>query len=249
MSEPTVPVETGNAPGPVVAPLDRLTAAAEVFVCSGVPTQLAIQGVLAGAGWALNPGQPELSVFLTLIVADTVLVIALMVLLLRAHGERARALWLGSRSVLREGLVGLALVPPVFFIVVVLLNVIRLAAPWLHNVPVNPFEALADTSPVNAAVFAVAAVLGGGVKEELQRAFLLHRFEQYLGGPVIGVVVLSIAFGLGHWNQGWDAVITTAVLGAFWAVVYLRRRSSVAPIVSHAGFNALEIIRGAVLGP
>src|SRR5688572_13852957 len=75
MSEPTVPVETGNAPGPVVAPLDRLTAAAEVFVCSGVPTQLAIQGVLAGAGWALNPGQPELSVFLTLIVADTVLVI------------------------------------------------------------------------------------------------------------------------------------------------------------------------------
>ncbi len=34
-----------------------------------------------------------------------------------------------------------------------------------------------------------------------------------------------------------------AALGAFWAILYLRRRSSVAPIVSHAGFNALEILR------
>ncbi len=57
------------------------------------------------------------------------------------------------------------------------------------------------------------------------------------------MIVLSLACGLGHWLQGWDAAITTGALGAFWAVVYLRRRSSVAPIVSHAGFNALEILR------
>jgi membrane protease YdiL (CAAX protease family) len=43
-------------------------------------------------------------------------------------------------------------------------------------------------------------------------------------------------------------VITTGALGAFWAVVYLRRRSSVAPIISHAGFNSLEILRVAILG-
>ena len=45
-----------------------------------------------------------------------------------------------------------------------------------------------------------------------------------------------------------DAVITTGLLGAFWAVVYLKRRSSVAPIVSHAGFNSLEILRIVVGG-
>jgi membrane protease YdiL (CAAX protease family) len=77
----------------------------------------------------------------------------------------------------------------------------------------------------------------------LQRAFLLRRFEQYLGGATIGVVVLSAGFGLGHAVQGWDAVITTGVLGALWAVVYLRRRSIVAPMVSHAGFNSLEVLR------
>ena len=38
------------------------------------------------------------------------------------------------------------------------------------------------------------------------------------------------------------------VLGALWAVIYLRRRSSIAPVVSHAGFNSLEVIRIAVTG-
>ena len=62
------------------------------------------------------------------------------------------------------------------------------------------------------------------------------------------ISVLSAAFGLGHYAQGWDAAITTGVLGAFWAIVYLWRRSSVAPVVSHAGFNTLEIVRVATLG-
>ena len=90
--------------------------------------------------------------------------------------------------------------------------------------------------------------MAGGVREELQRAFLLQRFERHLGGAVVGVVVLSVAFGLGHLLQGWDAAIATGALGAFWAIVYLRRRSSVAPIISHAGFNSIEVFRVALGG-
>ena len=60
------------------------------------------------------------------------------------------------------------------------------------------------------------------------------------------LVVLSVAFGLGHVLQGRDAGIATGLLGLMWAVMYVRRRSSVAPVVSHAGFNSLEIVRIAV---
>jgi membrane protease YdiL (CAAX protease family) len=94
----------------------------------------------------------------------------------------------------------------------------------------------------------VVAIMAGGVREELQRAFLLRRFERHLGGAAVGVAVLSVGFGLGHIVQGWDAVVTTGLLGAFWAVVYLRRRSTIAPVVSHAGFNSLEVLRVAVFG-
>jgi len=72
---------------------------------------------------------------------------------------------------------------------------------------------------------------------------VLHRFRQYLGGAWLGVVLFSAAFGLGHMVQGSDVAVTTAVLGAYWGVMYLRRGSVMAPMVCHAGFNAAEIFR------
>ena len=136
-----------------------------------------------------------------------------------------------------------ALIPAVFLFVVILLNALRLLFPGLHNVATNPLEALAGNSAEDAALFGLLAIIAGGVREELQRAFVLHRFEQHLGGGAVGVIVWNTAFGLGHYVQGWDAVITTGVLGAVWGLVFLDRRSSVAPVVSHAGFNSLEILR------
>lgn len=223
---------------------DRVIAVGEVLLCSGLPTQALIRGFLILAGWTPfdADGGMSLPFVLTQLLADTLVLVALMVALTRAHGESPTALWLGRRRVRREVIVGVFLVPVVFFGVVVLLNVLRLAAPWLHNVPENPLEQLAGTAS-DAAMFAMVAIVAGGVREELQRAFLLRRFEQHLGGPWVGVVVLSAAFGLAHSMQGWDVAIVTGALGAFWAAVYLWRRSSVAPIVSHAGFNALEILR------
>jgi membrane protease YdiL (CAAX protease family) len=227
----------------------RLVAIGEILLCSSIPTQALIGYVLQLAGWPPMDATGRLSLpfVLTLSLADTLVLMALMVALTRAHGESATDLWIGRRRVRVEVLIGLMLIPIVFIGVVILLNSLRLFAPWLHNVPKNPLEQLAGTA-VDAAMFALVAIFAGGVREELQRAFLLRRFERHLGGATVGVLVLSIAFGLGHFTQGWDAVVTTGALGAFWAVVYLKRRSSVAPIVSHAGFNTLEILRVATLG-
>ena len=225
----------------------RLTAIVEIVICSSVPTQLALTLGLAALG--MNPVGPDgalaLPFIVTLSILDTILLVALMVFFTRLHGQSVRALWLGDRRVGREVLYGILLIPAVFLMVVVLLNVLRLSAPWLHNVPENPLEQLAAT-PGGAVVFALVAIVAGGVREELQRAFLLQRFEQHLGGATVGVIVLSAAFGLGHIVQGWDAVITTGALGAFWAIVYLKRRSVIAPMVSHSGFNTLEIVRVAL---
>jgi membrane protease YdiL (CAAX protease family) len=197
---------------------------------------------------AVDPsGRLSLPFVVVLSLADTALLIVLMALVTRAHGESVVELWLGRRPVRSEARVGLLLVPLVFVSVVVLLNLMRIFTPWLHNVETNPLQQLA-TTPMAAAAFMLVAILAGGVREELQRAFLLRRFEQHLGGATFGVVVLGFAFGLGHFVQGWDAVVTTGALGVFWAILYLRRRSSVAPVVSHAGFNALEILRVAALG-
>lgn len=248
---PPVPV---SAP---VSPLDagpprqrRLVAVAEVFLCSSLPTQLLLQVILVQAGFppTTETGSFSLPFVVAVSLADTALLVVLMVILTRAHGQTVAGLWLGPRPVLREVLLGVTLIPSVFLLVVVLLTGLRLLAPTLHNVPTNPLEEMARGGAMNAAAFGLVAIVAGGVREELQRAFLLRRFELHLGGPMVGVVVLSTAFGLGHAVQGWDAAITTGALGAFWAVLYLRRRSSIAPLVSHAGFNSIEVLRVALGG-
>ena len=229
--------------------MNRLVAVLEILVCSSVPTQLALAGALRVAGIPVygSPGQLSLVFVLILSVGDTLVLAALMVFITRAHGESVRELWLGRGPLKPEVVRGVLLIPVVFLMVVVLLNVIRLAAPWLHNVETNPLEQMA-TTPGEAALFAIVAIVAGGIREELQRAFLLRRFEMHLGGAIAGVIVLSVAFGLGHIVQGRDAAIVTGVLGAFWTLVYLRRRSAIAPIISHSGFNSLEILRVAVWG-
>ena len=222
----------------------RLQALLEMALCSSVPTQLAIGWTLRLAGWSPIDGDGNLQLgFVTaLTLLDTIALVGLMVMLMRAGGERPSALWLGTRSVPGEILKGILHMPIVFSIGAALLLTMRALTPQLHNVDVNPFEALAGNSLREAAMLAMVAIVAGGVREELQRAFLLDRFERHLGPAWLGVVLLSVAFGLGHLLQGRDAAVATGAMGAFWAVVYLRRRSSVAPMVSHGLFNSLEVL-------
>jgi membrane protease YdiL (CAAX protease family) len=245
--DPVPPALTSPA-DPTTANQRRVVAILEVILCSSLPTQIVIGQLLVIAG--LRPtgdnGQLSPPFAFSLLLIDSVVLITMMVLLTRAHRESPRTLWLGDRPVLREVGVGLALVPLIFLIVGLVMTGLMRLLPGLHNVTENPIEQLAAGGPHEAAMLGLIAVVAGGVREELQRAFLLRRFEQHLGGPSVGVLVLSTAFGLGHLPQGWDAVVATGLLGAFWAVVYLRRRSSVAPMVSHAGFNSLEVVRVAL---
>ena len=124
---------------------------------------------------------------------------------------------------------------------------VSVAPEQTHTVETNPLQSLL-TSPRDAWLFALVVLVAGGVREEIQRAFLLHRFEQHLGGGRVGVVVTSVAFGAGHLIQGVDASIATGLLGAFWGLVYVRRRSAIAPIVSHSGFDLIQIAQFVVAG-
>ncbi len=112
------------------------------------------------------------------------------------------------------------------------------AAGWL------PGSSAWATGPrVGIAMFLFVAIVAGGVREELQRAFLLHRFKNDLGQPWLGLLIASIAFGLGHTMQGNDAAIITGVLGAIWGAMYLIRGGALASMVSHSLFNSAELIR------
>ncbi len=222
----------------------RVVAVIEVLLCSDYPTQFALGGTFAAFGIAPfdSAGALRVGYVVWLSFLDAGLLIGLILLFLAAHGESPRKVLFGNRPVGREAIVGVPLVFVALGIGVLVLAPIQRFAPWLHTVPNNPLQALLHTRR-NALLFAAVVIVAGGIREEIQRAFILHRFEQWLGGGTVGIIVASTAFGAGHFIQGVDAAIATGLLGAFWGVVYLRRRSIAAPMVSHAGFDLLQILQ------
>src|ERR1051325_3870542 len=148
---PDAPNPHVGGPAPAaVATRDRLTAVIEILLCSSIPTQLAIGALLRLGGMHSTDAAGHLSFpfVLALSLTDTIVLIVMMVLLIHAHGESARGLWLGPAEArgprsARDAMMGLPTVPFVFVAVGVGPNAIRLFAPSLHNVPTNPLEALA----------------------------------------------------------------------------------------------------------
>jgi membrane protease YdiL (CAAX protease family) len=229
--------------------IGRIIAFFEVLLCSDYPTQFAVGATLSAFG--LRPltaaGVLSLRYIVALSLIDTALLVGLVVFFLRSHGERVRPVILGVRSRWREAELGLSLTMGAFVIAMAVIGVLRLLAPSLHNLERNPLQELIR-NPRDAALFALVVVVAGGIREEVQRAFILHRFTVWLGGPTTGLVVSSVAFGLGHVLQGNDVAIATGLLGLYWGAVYVRRRSAIGPMVSHAGFNLIELFQYFAIG-
>jgi membrane protease YdiL (CAAX protease family) len=177
---------------------------------------------------------------MTVSLADTVIVLGLVVIFLLVHGERPRDIVLGTRGIAREAVVGLWLTPVALMIAATVLLTSQRLAPWLHTVARNPLQDILE-SPRDVWLFALVVVFAGGIREEIQRAFILHRFSVWLGGTTFGLVVTTIAFGAGHLTQGLDAALAIGLIGLLWGIAYVRRRSAIAPIVSHSGFDLLQI--------
>ena len=216
----------------------------EILLCSGYPTQIVVGQLLVALGiepFLTNGSLSSRFVFL-LSMTDAVLLVGLILVFLLRRGERPVDVFFGGRPLLGEFRAGILSVPFVIAVMIALLLAIRRFAPSLHNVPDNPLENLIG-SGISVWMFLVVVIVAGGVREELQRAFLLHRFRGDLGQPWMGLFITSLAFGMGHTLQGFDAAIVTGTLGAIWGAMYLARRSALAGIVSHALFNSAELLR------
>jgi uncharacterized protein len=216
----------------------------EILLCSGYPTQIVLSQLLVLAG--IRPANADGSLSSTFVFvlsfADTALLLSLILWLLIRRGERPGAVFFGNRPAGREAFFGFVTIPAILSLVIALTIGIRRFVPALHNVPDNPLEGLIG-SGVNMWIFLLLVIVAGGVREELQRAFLLHRFRTDLGQPWLGLLITSLSFGMGHTLQGLDAAIITGALGAAWGAIYLTRGSALAPMVSHSLFNSGELLR------
>ena len=236
-------------PFPAAPRMTRGRAILEVVLCSSYPTQLLVAGSLAAAGVQGLTADGTLNAPFVIGVAmgDATLVLALIVWFLRRNGESLPAVFVAGRPLWREVAFGVVLAPIVLLGISLVVAALRLLVPSLHNLPTNPMGALMR-DPALAAAFAVVVVLAGGVREEVQRGFQLHRLTGHVCGPGPALLLTSLAFGAGHTLQGYDVAVATGVLGAFWGLLYLTRGSVVAAAVSHGLFNLGQVVIAFTIG-
>jgi len=70
-------------------------------------------------------------------------------------------------------------------------------------------------------------------EETIFRGYLILRLRAVRRSSVLAVVLSAAIFSLGHGYEGTAGVMTVGVMGAIFAIIYLWRKSLVAPIVMH----------------
>lgn len=182
------------------------------------------------------------------IARNKVVLFAGLVLLLRLGGETFAALGVRRERWLQQVGIGTAIGLAMF----IALNVALTAL--LQSLFPPPDAAGRSVmaffgDPSNLVAWLPIGIFGGGVVEELERIFILTRFEKWLGRPglVLGVIASSLMFGVGHLYQGLGTAISTAMSGLVFSLVYLRRRSALEPIAAHASSDVFAMLAATLL--
>jgi membrane protease YdiL (CAAX protease family) len=220
--------------------LDRIQALIEVLLLSGLVSGFfAVLPFTLRAKGSISLTKDVTTVALYLLLESWIAMLMLYVVM-RAHGETPGDLGWRTRHWRVDSLIGAAIVPVLFICSAAVNYAFRTWLPHYY-IEQNPLTQTIRT-PRDLALFSLAALFAGGIKEELQRAFILIRFRDHLGGSGIGLLAWSLAFGAGHYVQGWQGVAAATLFGFLFGLVYLARRSLVAPIVAHSLYDTAALL-------
>ncbi|MEE8348207.1 MAG: CPBP family glutamic-type intramembrane protease [Acidobacteriota bacterium] len=197
--------------------------------------------------------------------SEATLALILIVFLLHRRCESLSQLGWAWENIGQEVGWGFACVPVLFFSTIVV-NIFFQAFLPQYITADNPLLDLIQ-DPGDLALFLFSSLYVGGIKEEIQRAFVLDRFERYLGaillwpflpfmswsnscservarrlGVVVGLILWSIFFAAGHAVQGVDKAAGAGVLGLLFGLLYLWRRNLIAPMVAHTLFDVTALL-------
>ena len=175
-----------------------------------------------------------------LLFADATCTIGILWIMQRLRGKDLASLGWRHRNRSRELRIGFQVLPGLILLMFLLSLFFEAFLPdWVTER--NPLLALIQ-SPTDVMIFMAASIYAGGIKEELQRGFIIERFENSLGGAIWGVVVWSLVFGALHYTQGIDNSIKAGCLGLVLGILYWKRRRLEGPIIAHALFDVVVVL-------
>jgi membrane protease YdiL (CAAX protease family) len=220
----------------------RLQAAAEIIMVSGIVSSFLASLVFAAlfGRKRLIVAEMDIGFFVKYQMFESVIVFLILLILMKARGETLSGLGLHRRQWKNNVLMGIIAAPCLVIVSGIAGAAFQLFLPE-YALEKNPLMEMIQ-SPWQLMLFIITGIAAGGIKEELQRAFILSRFRHHLGGAGVGLVVWSLAFGAGHYVQGLQGACVAAFLGFVFGALYLIRGNLILPISAHAAYNTLTLL-------
>jgi membrane protease YdiL (CAAX protease family) len=196
--------------------------------------------------FAVKQGSLGFGIVAVATICRDLALVSLILFFLWRNGEAAAELgWTVARGS-QEFFLGLALFVP-FTFCAGLLERSLLAGGF--SAPSTPLPALTPARDMTDLVLAVVLVVIVAVAEEtIFRGYLILRLKAISASPAAAVVLSAVIFSLGHGYEGSAGVVTVGVMGAVFALVYLWRKSLVAPMVMHFLQDFIGIVMLPLLG-
>ncbi len=180
-------------------------------------------------------GGPEANVSFVFLGISTILrdlsLVCLILFFLWRNGEPVRHLGWRYDGLDRELLLGFVLYIPFVFVIGAVAQLFSAAGLSAPAEPGPSFFKVGGEWELALAVVMVAVV---AVSEEtIFRGYLTLRLQAATGSTAAAVLLSAALFAVGHGYEGSLGVATVGVMGLVFNLVYLWRKSLVAPIVLH----------------
>ena len=155
----------------------------------------------------------------------------LVVFFLWREGEPLARLGWKFTKVKEEAVLGAALFLPILYGESMIERVLEWFgfSPNISGVP----QFLTAKGPLEIFLACILVAVVAVAEETIFRGYLLLRFRGITGSIAAAVLISSAVFSLGHGYEGAAGIGTVGVLGVILALIYVWRKSLVAPVVLH----------------
>lgn len=111
------------------------------------------------------------------------------------------------------------------------------------SVPSGPLPSyLSPTGYAQIALAFLLVVVVAIAEETIFRGYLIQRFNNVIGSMAASVILSAIVFAVGHGYEGSAGVATVGSIGLGLAIVYIWRKSLVAPMVLHFLLDFISLV-------
>jgi membrane protease YdiL (CAAX protease family) len=186
---------------------------------------------MAFSFFAIKQGSVSFTLTAVATIFRDIGLVALILFFLWHNAEHVRQIGWHFPHLWRDIVIGALLFVPMFYGADLLEQFLQSIG---FSVPSTPLPTTPQATGLGETLLALLLVLVVAISEEtIFRGYLIDRLQAFVPSQALAVIGSAIIFMLGHGYEGSAGVLTVGAMGVVFGLVYLWRKSLVAPITMH----------------